>query len=41
MSMLRVGVLYGGVEHVLDHTVPPAQKLRVVHASELVAMSVN
>ena len=28
--MMRVGVLFGGLEHVTEINVPPAQRLRVV-----------
>ena len=33
--MMRVGVLHGGVEHVVEQAVPPGQKLHIIHASEL------
>lgn len=32
--MMRVGVLLGGLEHVSEINIPPAQRLRVVNFGE-------
>lgn len=30
LAMMRVGVLFGGIEHVTEAAIPPSQKLQIV-----------